>query len=234
MIVTGIPVVREETMEGCLDIPIGTPALTFIEATHTYLLDGEIPSTTAVLDDNRLRMDWQLIPNGILHHARWRGRAVHIATHYHDEGTLDPASVHEEIAPYLEAWKAFLADRRVVLEELEVRYAHPVFRYGGQLDRIVRAPGRRLPIVCDLKTGDEQGVGFQLAAYAELYRHAKGLPISPERWSVRLIPDRRPPYIVSEYREASDWRTFRSALDLTFARQAQGKPWRAQERSSAP
>jgi hypothetical protein len=209
-------------------IPIQTEGLTFIDRGHIYVLAGrEIPSVTQVLEDNRLRADFSGVPVQVLERARHRGLAVHAATHYDDEGTLDDSTVMPEIRRYLEAWRAFKAERRAVVIALEARYAHPLLGYGGTLDRVLSVPGRRLPIVTDIKTGDQTGVEFQTAAYAELFTSLPNHPKLVDRWSVQLHPERNVPYTVTEFRHLHDWRTFRSALDLTFARAARGRSWRA-------
>jgi len=207
-----------------------TSGLAFDEATHTYRVDGrEIPSVTQVLADNRLRPDFSRVPPDVLDRARQRGTAVHLATHYHDEGSLDPTTVDAVVVPYLDAWLQFLHERRVRILELEKRYAHSTLGYAGMIDRIalVDVGGRERRCVLDIKTGDPSGAEYQTAAYAELYRdagHVSSLP--PERWSVQLHPDRPIPYTVTPYRELRDWRIFRAALDLTHARAAQGQSWR--------
>ena len=211
---------------------IGTPTptlaagLTFVDHSHTYIVNGRVlPSVTQVLDDNQLRMDTSAITFGVLERARQRGVAVHAATHYDDDGTLDERTLDPEVAPYVEAWRQFKRERGVTIRELERRYAHAVFGYGGTIDRVALAPGRRSPIVIDIKTGDQTGVAYQLAAYAELYRAVTGAPLV-DRWSVRLWPDRQVPYSVTEFREARDWRRFRAALEMTYARLEMGRSWR--------
>jgi hypothetical protein len=202
------------------------PGLTFLPDTHTYIVAGVVlPSVCQVLEDNQLRMDTSAIAFGVLERARLRGVAVHAATHYDDEGTLDERTLDAEVAPFVEAWRTFKRERAIHILELERRYAHPVLAYGGTIDRIATARGHRLPIVIDLKTGDQTGVSYQLAAYGELYRAATGTPLV-ERWAVLLCPWRQVPYMVTEYPGTRDWRIFRAALELTYERAAMGRSWR--------
>ena len=77
-------------------------------------------------------------------------------------------------------------------------------------------------MILDIKTGDATGTNYQTAAYA----HLAGLSVSTTRWSVHLHPDRAVPYSVTPYRQTSDWRIFRAALELTHERAALGHAWR--------
>jgi len=206
-----------------------TPGLSFDEASHTYRFKGrDVPSVTQVLEDNRLRADLSAIPAGVLERARQRGLAVHLATHFDDEGTLDERTVDPVIWPYVQAWRAFKIARHVEIVEMERRMVHSTLGYAGTLDRVLRADvGRRKALVlADIKTGDQSGVGFQLAAYQELYRNACGESVVMQRWSIVLHPERRIPYTVHEFSDIRDWRIFRAALDLTLVRAEQGRSWR--------
>jgi hypothetical protein len=212
-----------------MKIALKTPGLHFDETIHRYTLDGQqLPSVTQVLRLNGLSDDFSHVNKPTLDRARDLGIAIHAATHYWDEGTLDQATVAPEVAPYLAAWIQFCAERRIQIDEMEQRLAHPLYRYAGTLDRIATgetARGRKR-IVLDIKKGDPKAAGanYQTSAYQELYRQNHN-EIIPERWSVQLHPDRAIPYTVTEYRETRDWRVFRSALDITFARLDRGNHW---------
>lgn len=211
-----------------MSIPLA-PGLSFDEGGHVYRYKGEArPSVTQVLDDNRLRADLSSVPAAALERARQRGVAVHLATHFDDEGTLDEATVDPVIWPYVQAWRAFKIARGVEIVEMERRMIHSTLGYAGTLDRVARVNlgRRRADVVLDIKTGDQTGVAFQLAAYKELYRDAIGGHYAYHRWSVVLHPERRIPYTVHEFNDLSDWRIFRAALDLTMARAALGRSWR--------
>ncbi len=201
-------------------IAIGTPGLTFSEATHQYFLGGqELPSVTSIIRDNRLGGDFSAVAPATLEHARQRGTAVHAALHYDDEGMLDETTVDAEVAPYLEAWRRFRAERHVAIVEMERRYADATYRFAGTLDRIAVVEGRR--VVIDIKSGDVEGADLQTAAYA----HLAGEPLSILRWAVQLHPERAVPYTVHPYRNLADWRIFRAALELTHERARRGRRW---------
>ena len=199
---------------------IATSGLTFDEASHVYRLDGRaIPSVTTVIRDNRLGDDFHAVAPDVLEHARQRGTAVHAALHYWDEGTLDEATVDPVVAPYVAAWRRFVDERRVQIVAMERRHADQVYRFAGTLDRMAVVDGRRTLI--DIKSGSVGGAQFQTAAYAHL---AGELP-SVQRWAVQLHPERAIPYTVHPYTDRSDWRIFRSALELTHERARLGRSW---------
>lgn len=199
---------------------IATLGLTFDEATHTYALDGRVlPSVTTVLKDNGLSDDFAAVDAATLERARQRGTAVHAALHYLDEGTLDEATVDPVVAPYVEAWQRFVADRGVLITAMEQRFADAVYGFAGTVDRIAVVDG--LVTLLDIKTGSVTGANYQTAAYV----HLAGLT-RPARWAVQLHPERRIPYTVHPYGDPRDWRIFRAALELTHERARLGRGWR--------
>lgn len=207
---------------------IATPGLAFEEDAHRYVLDGQpIPSVTQVLTENGLREAFLTVRPDVLERARQRGIAAHAAAHYYDEGDLDESTVDPVVAPYLEAWKAFRAERKVEVLALEQRVADPIWRFAGTIDRILRVPGVRGEIIADIKTGDASGVAYQTAAYEMLAAHLKPLITTGfllERWAIHLHPDRAVPYSVTVYRDRRDREVFKAALTLTHERARIGRP----------
>lgn len=208
---------------------IATPGLTFDEVTHRYVLDGaELPSVTQILRANSLGGDFGHVRAEALEHARQRGTAVHAATHYLDEGDLDESTVDAEVKPYVEAWQAFKAERKVEILALEQRVACPVHRFAGTIDRVARVPGIRGHIILDIKTGAVGGANYQTAAYAILAQHLKPLVTSSfllDRWAVQLHPERTVPYTIHQYRDRRDRDVFLAALTLTHERARLGRHW---------
>lgn len=210
---------------------IATPGLTFDEPRHEYRLNGIVlPSVTQIIRDNRLSSDFAYVSAADMARARELGAAVHMATHYHDEGTLDERSVDPVVLPYLRAWRQFVADRNLRFVALEQRVADPVYQFSGTVDRIAQfaATPELGEIVIDLKTGDPKAAGanYQTAAYAHLVQRLAMVTKIAARWSVQLHPERNVPYSVTPYTKTSDWRIFRSALELTHERAALGVSWR--------
>lgn len=199
---------------------IATPGLVFYEDGHRYNLDGRaLPSVTDVIRDNRLGGDFSRVAPDVLERARQLGSAVHVALHYHDEGTLDEATVDPAVAPYLAAWRRFLAERQVAVVEMERRFADATYRFAGTLDRIVVVDGRR--VLIDVKSGAVDGADLQTAAYA----HLACEPATTRRWAVQLHPERLVPYTVHPYQNPGDWRIFLAALQLTHERARRGRSW---------
>lgn len=130
--------------------------------THTYRVDDVIwPSVTQILKAVGLIPEY---PNG--EHARERGKAVHSACHYLDDGDLDESTVSPEIAPYLEAYRRFKTESRFVPEYAEQIVAAPAYRYCGTVDRVGTPFGGGQALV-EIKTGQpEAWHEIQTAAYA--------------------------------------------------------------------
>lgn len=210
---------------------IATDGLAFDKASHTYTLHGVVlPSVTQVIRDNRLSSDFAFVRAADMEIARQLGQAVHVATHYHDEGTLDERTVDPVVMPYLLAWRRFVADRRVRFVALEQRVADPIYRFCGTVDRIAVLEDNPTlgEIVVDLKTGNPAAAGanYQTAAYAHLVQSLPCVTRVGARWSVQLHPERAVPYSVTPYAKLTDWRIFRAALELTHERASLGVSWR--------
>ena len=143
-------------------------SLVFSEATHTYTWAGQVvPSVTGIL---RPLSDYSRINPEVLEIARDRGTRVHLATELDDAGNLDEASVTDDVAPYLAAWRKFKADRGVVVLEAEARVYHGAHRYAGTLDRVLGLDDGH-EYLCDLKATAQimSAVGPQTAAYHAAY-----------------------------------------------------------------
>lgn len=161
------------------------PELTLEESGHIYRADGVIvPSVTQVLSDvGIINYSMMLWPD----RERYlqRGKDVHAATHYDDEGDLDDATLQEDLIGYLGAWRKFRMDTAFTPDLIEHRGFHEKYRYAGTLDRLGTwdAKGR---ILLDLKTGDlPWWISLQLAAYAAFFKS----PASFRRVGVELHGD---------------------------------------------
>ena len=138
-----------------------------------------------------------------------RGRAVHSATHFDDEGDLDETTLSMDVGGYLEGWRKFRRDAQFVPELIE--YAGYISKLGfaGRLDRTGAIQGRG-GILADIKTGESLWwVAVQLAAYASFFDH----PGAFRRLSVELHADGT--YRLQEFRCADyrrDMNIFTAAL----------------------
>jgi hypothetical protein len=182
--------------------------LTFDPKAHAYFWDGRpVPSVTQILDI--VPLDFHCAP-GVLAAAMERGQHVHMATAYHDEGTLDEASVRDEIRPYLTAWIKFRQDTGYQPTLTEKQGCNSRYGYAGTVDSVGTVGGRIW--LLDRKSGIVPArSALQTAAYAEL-DEIKTYP-KPERYCVRLMPDGT--YSMSEqYKSAQDFAVFLAFLKV--------------------
>lgn len=117
-----------------------------------------------------------------------RGKAVHLACQYHDEGVLDRKSLDENVAPYFFSYLEFL---KVAKPEI-IMIEQPVFNsshiYAGCLDRAMIINGKTG--VLDIKTGgDPEWSGLQTEAYRRALKSSFGIEAT-ERWVLVLKKDR--------------------------------------------
>ena len=183
------------------------PELRLDEATHEYHLDGAlIPSVTQVLKEAGL-ISFEGIDPALLEFAQARGKAVHAAIHFLDEGDLLWASVNPLIEGYIRAYEFFKETVGFVVEQSERQVFNPTFRFAGTLDCLGSIRGRGSKILVDLKTSPVMPwVGLQLAGYDLCLDRT----VSRERWAVHLSGDGK--FYISEFRDRSDQQIFLSAL----------------------
>jgi hypothetical protein len=147
--------------------------LTFEAETHTYALDGiAVPSVTGILKWAGL-IDFSHLPAFVLERAQARGTAVHAAIHYFNERDLDVAGFASEFPDYvgyLDAWRAFCAERRFTPVLNEIRLASRRYRVAGTADCFGVLDGEA--VLLDFATGRPQDVckDLQTAAYDVLAR----------------------------------------------------------------
>lgn len=185
--------------------------LRFDEPSHTYWLgDRQVPGTTTVLG---LLGGYEGIPARILQKAATRGTAVHKITELEDAGTLDYATLDDELSGYLEAWWRFKDDHKPQILDAEVPGYHPTLLYAGTRDR--RLALKKKAGILDIKSSYRlmPSTGPQTAAYKEIYN--ANVPKSEQlkhRWGLKLARDGT--YELKEYTDhAGDFNTFVSALN---------------------
>lgn len=183
------------------------------EDTHTYFLNGKvIPGVTTMISDAKL-VDLDQIPPAVLEHKRNIGNAVHYATELHDLGVLDPASVHESIKPYFNAYLKFLAETDVQILEVENVVYHDTYQYAGKNDRVILLNGYRG--VLDIKTTSilSAAVGVQTAAYKEALNCGRAdADKVVTRFALQLRPDST--YRLEQFSDHSDFSTFLACLQV--------------------
>jgi len=180
--------------------------LTFDEERHEYrFLGAVVPGVTQIL---RPLVDFSGVPPAVLEAKRDLGRRVHLACQLDDEHDLDEASVEDDVAPYLAAWRRFLADSGAEVVHNEKRVLDPMLMFAGTLDRVLLLNGQKW--LCDLKTSIALplAVGPQTSAY----QRALGDRTVTHRGALRLQADGR--FRLDALTDPDDWSVFASCLCL--------------------
>lgn len=190
------------------------PVLQFDAPSHAYTLDGvRVPSVTQVL---KPLYDFNGIPVNVLNAKAALGTRIHRACELLDNDDLDEDSeagrkALEPVAGYLDAYKAFKRDKRLVILANEKLLFHPVHRYAGQIDRSYAMDGDVWDV--DLKSTVSMSpiVALQTAAYtAMLQAHGRTQPA--RRGALQLKPDGT--YRLHEFADPSDFAVFLSLLTV--------------------
>ena len=176
--------------------------LTFDAPSHVYRWEGQpVPSVTQVMEDVGI-IDYSHIPE--FSRDKWleRGRFVHEATHFDDEGELDEGTLDESLLPYVLAWRKFRQESRLVISLIEHRGYHQKFGYAGTLDRsgtVWVSGGVQADVLLDIKTTSApEWTRYQTAAYAAFFENPRRF----RRLAVELHRDAS--YRLFEY-EGKDW-----------------------------
>jgi hypothetical protein len=204
--------------------------LAFEAETHTYRRpDGVIvPSVTQILRAVGISADFEHLKSlsgrlgDRIDYRRDLGTAVHADCHAFDDDDIVWGNVHPDVAPFVEAWAAFLENTGLVPSTRERRLFHAGLGVCGTLDGIFsRFPAPEHRILIDIKIGDprDAGADVQTAAYQLLWdEEHPGEPIA-ERWSVQLTPELGVPYRIHPYTDWTDAAAFRACV-CVYQRQA--------------
>jgi len=164
--------------------------LRFKPETHEYSWDETpVPSVTQVIDYFSL-MDTRFYPEWV----KDRGRAVHLACEYDDDGSLDESSLDPRIMGRVRGYRKFEAEIEHAWEMTETRLYHPVYRFAGTLDRagFMYINGKLCQVVLDLKSGANLPCYWlQLAGYVLLVTiiHKEKNPLNWHRVVLQLNDD---------------------------------------------
>ncbi len=195
-----------------------TPATaSFTERGHIYR-DGDqvVPSVSQVLELAAID-DLRGIPRYNVKRAGKRGQAVHLATQFLDQATLDQHSVTPEIAGYVMGYEQFKRDtgfHPIAIEERgvgaigDLKFGYCIDRVGILFDRLA---------IVDLKTASKEFSwwAIQLAGYADGIKH------EGPRYSVHLAADGN--YNLIRYDDAGDFEVWLAALNVAHWKLAQGR-----------
>jgi hypothetical protein len=186
--------------------------LAFDPVGHEYRWKGAtVPGVTSIIGA-ALGNPFAHIPPAVLEHKRRIGEATHLACHLDDLDDLDEGSVHPEVRPRLDAWRAFRYESGCDVLVSERRLYHPAHGFAGTPDRYVLINGARA--VVDIKTGlPGPQAALQTAAYAQLIDAEFGAEDTPlRRFALRALPTGR--YKFDEYTSLGDWRDFLACLTV--------------------
>lgn len=175
-------------------------AFVYDPASHTYTLEGKrIIGLTESLHLNGLYRYLDNVKDDVAEWARERGQGVHLATHYHDKGTLDLTSVHAEVEPYLEAWKDFLKINPFKMVALEKPIYSKRWRFGCTPDRVVEC-GLGQYGVLEIKASEYKSptYAFQTVGQAVAASEFYDLNVR-RRFVIRLLGSGK--YKLEEYRQ---------------------------------
>lgn len=183
----------------------------FKEEDHSYWLgEKRLLSVSEIIQGVGLKTFDHVDPE-VLARAADRGRAVHAACQFQDEGCLDLKTVSYEIDPYLAAWEEFKKDTGVIINQNEVPKYHATLGYAGTADRVVVLGGQTG--IIDLKTYKPDAVtGVQLAAYSLLWFGPQRAFDAPKRWGLWLKDTGK--YDLKEFQDRGDESVFLSALTI--------------------
>lgn len=191
--------------------PAEKPPLVFRESDHTYWLgENRVPGVTTVL---KVLGGYEGIPERILKKAADRGTAVHKMTEMDDDGTLDVASLDDDMLGYLQGYWRFKEEWRPEILDAEVPDYHPTLKYAGTRDRrlILRKHGGILDVKSCYRL--MPSTGPQTAAYLEIYN--ANVPKSEhlkKRWGLKLAKNGT--YELKEYTGVQCLNTFLSCLNV--------------------
>lgn len=187
-----------------------TAALRFDAATHSYYIGNEkLPGVTSILS---ILGGYENVPKKLLEVASQRGTAVHTLTERDDDGTLDYASLSDELTGYLLGWQKFKDEKKPIMLDAEVPGYHPTLKFAGTRDRRI-VIGKKVGIL-DIKSSYMlmPTTGPQTAAYKEIWNATAPKDEQVKhRWGLKLTKDGD--YLLHEYTDALEWNTFVSCLN---------------------
>ncbi len=144
------------------------PSIQLKVSSHIYSVKGvEYISVTQALDEAGA-MPWYVKHQYYLD----RGRAVHSATQFDDEGDLTDSRLPKYLVPYVEAWRMFRAETGFVPLLIEQKVFSKKYGYAGTLDRVGLLGEEQ--VVLDIKSGEVvAATAMQTAAYGKAYKPGK-------------------------------------------------------------
>ena len=195
-----------------------SPALAFDAAAHRYTLAGvELPSVTRIIGSCGF-YEFPFVSAEQLAAKAQLGRDVHLATALYDRGTLDWATLTEEVLYHFGGWVKFRSDHpELEILDIESKIFHPQLGYAGMLDRVLgsdRHGNIVKRIIADIKIGMElPAAKMQTVAYEKGYNAIRQpLEHATQRVSIHLPGNGK--YHIVHHKGADDFRAFTACLQL--------------------
>lgn len=214
---------------------------TFEEANHRYVDDKGIerPSVTQIADACGL-VNLDNVPGDTLERKRQIGDSVHYATRLFDQDDLDPFSVHEETADYLESYQNIVDELGIVSDPawIERGFIHTVngMVYSGTVDRVCRftksSTFRDYLVVLELKCAysEEPSWKVQLAGYEcpvrSHFPNEKIVRVACQLRPRKKDTNERQKAKLFMYQNPRDIDIFKICLSLVNWRINEGLPWK--------
>jgi hypothetical protein len=187
--------------------------LELFETTHTYYYDRrEIINVTTILEMAGLS-DYSRVPANLLDRAQTFGRALHKGTELLDLGKIDVSTIHPDLAPYLDGWKAFVKDHVVEFISIEEKIADLGKWYAGTLDRVGLMRTGKLGMI-EVKSSDtlHPAAALQTAGYKKPWERIHGQKIETR---IAVQPTKTGGYIKTDYdNDREDYADFLAALRI--------------------
>lgn len=166
---------------------ISLDEILFDEEPHTYSFRGKrYDSVTQVIRLAGLGDDFSMVPQDRMEYAQRRGRMVHLACQYRDEGTLDLKTVAGEILGYVNAYLKFREECKINVIAVEKKMVNVQLGIAGTPDLICFLNGIR--VVIDHKTSQHMSktMGLQTAGYRMLWNASHPASQIYGRYGLRL------------------------------------------------
>ena len=152
-------------------------------------MPADVPSPSRVF--RALGLSPAFPDNAAVRAAQARGRAVHLAIQYAQEGTLDEGTVPAPALPFYAAWRRFVDECGWTPVAIEQDTYHASLPYHGIIDAIGHVGDEDMPSVVDWKTGDsfDPTYWWQVACYGGAWNSAPARPQIREHRTVCLSKD---------------------------------------------
>jgi len=195
--------------------------LLFREEDHTYWLgERRLPSVSEVIAPVQ---SFEGIPEAVLARKSAIGKAAHLACQFLDEGDdVDPESLDPVVAPYVDAWRRFMAENKPEWSVIEEQMHDETLGYAGTPDRYGLLHGAKW--IIDIKTvvTISPATALQTVAYRKLVaQRTKEREPLIKRGAVQLGTDGR--YKLHEFKDPADWAIFQSLLNVKAWQMRHGK-----------